>query len=337
MKELSRIEQFKETLKQYFHKEHKRVRENMADCVCAMMRCEKINTAEIARAMHKDNGQSFKTNDMRIYRHLSSSNFQVSDKTWRGYINLLFGMLNESGLQKRSPIQINVDFTSDRNDFLILCASIQFQEQSIPVYFSMRNYPKRANMLDQKKMEIAFFKALRHLLPDSYYYTIVADRGFANRRIVEILKNLHFGYVVRMIDNFRLEYNGKTCLANELEHKDINTFEAFIPAWGQSVLLVKKIKDDAHWLLLVSENIVDAGCVYAQRFAIEKMFKNLKSGGFDLEKLLITQYDRFKRMLFMACIAYSILVVTGLFIKNKKHPIKKNFSLHLHVLSVFSD
>jgi hypothetical protein len=66
------------------------------------------------------------------------------------------------------------------------------------------------------------------------------------------------------------------------------------------------------------------------------MFKNVKSGGFDLEKLLVNKYDRFKRVLFMACIAYAILVMTGIFIRNYAHPIKKNFSLHHALLSVFS-
>ena len=123
--------------------------------------------------MTEVNGQSFKTNDMRVYRLLQSDNFQVSDRLWRGHSALLFDLLKESGLKKGMLVQINVDFTSDRNDFLILCAAIQWEGQSLPIYFSLRNYPKRKGMMDQKKMELAFFKALRHLLPKTYRYCMV--------------------------------------------------------------------------------------------------------------------------------------------------------------------
>jgi len=133
-----------------------------------MVRSETVNTAQVARGMHEVNGYSFKTNDMRVYRLLQSKNFQVNDRLWRSHLQLVFQLLRESGLKNRELIQINVDFTSDRDDFLILCASINFQSQSIPLYFSIRIYPKLKEAIDQKKMELAFFKALRHLLPTKY-------------------------------------------------------------------------------------------------------------------------------------------------------------------------
>jgi hypothetical protein len=212
------IDQFKNSLSNFFIKEHKKVRENIALCVHSMLRSESVNTAEMARYMHDVNGQSFDTNEMKVYRLLTSKNFQVSDSTWRGYFNLLFGMLKKSGLKKYSTIQINIDFTSDRDDFLILCASVQFQRESIPIYFSLRNYPKRANAFDQKKMEAAFFKALRHLLPDYYRYVIVADRGFGNHRTIELLENLQFDYVIRLTENMMLDFQGKEILASKLPH-----------------------------------------------------------------------------------------------------------------------
>ena len=147
-------------------KEHKKVRENIALSVYSILRGETINTAEIARYMGEVNNLDFKSNDMRIYRLLKSKNFQVNDRLWRGHISLLFRLMKEAGLKKGHEVVINVDFTSDRDDYLILCASIVCQGESIPVYFSMRNYPKKPGGFDQKKMEEAFFKALKHLLPD---------------------------------------------------------------------------------------------------------------------------------------------------------------------------
>ena len=78
---------------------------------------------------------TLKTNDIRIYRLLKSKRFQVGDRLWRGYINYLFSLLGESRVKKGASLMINVDFTTDRDDFLILCASLVFEEESVPLYF----------------------------------------------------------------------------------------------------------------------------------------------------------------------------------------------------------
>ena len=66
----------------------------------------------------------------------------------------------------------------------------------MPLYFSMRLYPKRKNQMDQKKMESSFIKALRHLLPKKYEYTIVADREFCNQRFAKLCEENEFGFCV---------------------------------------------------------------------------------------------------------------------------------------------
>jgi len=67
------------------------------------------------------------------------------------------------------------------------------------------------------------------------------------------------------------------------------------------------------------------------------MFKNKKSGGFDLEKLQIKKYDRFKRLLFISWIAYSIMIFAGIKINNQSHPIKKKlFPKSKKAFSIFT-
>lgn len=324
------------SIESFFPKQHKKIRENIAMSTYSILRSEKVNTAEIARHMGEINGQDFKSNDMRIYRLLQSKNFQVNDSMWRSHIQLLFTLLKEGGLKKGTEISINVDYTTDRDDFLILCAAIVFREESVPVYFSLRKYPKRPGMSDQKKMEAAFFKELRHLLPDSYRYTVIADRGFGNSRIIEILENSKFDYVIRLNDNLGIHYKNKNTNLSELPHQNIRIKSTFIRSWKRNLSIVKKVKGEAHWILAVSPGIQNSVQKYETRFSIEKMFKNKKSGGFNLEKVFVNKYDRFKRLLFLSCVAYAILVFTGLFIRNKAHHIKKNYSLHLDLLSAFS-
>lgn len=139
---------------------------NLSYLVEGLMRSGRASVWHAAQAMSEINRQSFKTNEKRGNRLLQDSNFQIDDTMFRKYIKILFQALRErERLEERDRIQINVDYTTDNNDFLILMSSIKFGQRAVPLYFSMRLYPKRKNQSDQKKMESSFIKALRHLLP----------------------------------------------------------------------------------------------------------------------------------------------------------------------------
>ena len=129
---------------------------------------------------------------------------------FRKYIKILFKALEERNmLRERERIQINVDYTTKNDDFLILMSSIKFRKRAVPLYFSMRLYPKRKNQSDQKKMKRSFIKALRHLLPKTYNYVIVADRGFGNHRFAKLCEENGFDFVLRINENLKIEREGK--------------------------------------------------------------------------------------------------------------------------------
>jgi hypothetical protein len=330
MKLPSPTSQILESIENNFSNQYKKIRENIALVAYSIIRGQKVMTREIARHMNEVNGLNFKANDMKVYRLLSSPNFQVDDRLLRGYIRLFFKMIKKSGFDKKEAFFINVDYTTDTDDFLILCASMRFQGQSIPLYFSLRKYPKRAGMHDQKKLEEAFFRALRHLLPKRYQYTIVADRGFGNDRVINLLEELDFKYILRLNANLkfkRTEEQVETNI-NELPHKNYYIYQAVIVKWSRKITLVKRVQKEDSWILATNhseESASKIGQNYEGRFSIEKLFKNKKSGGFDLETLKIEKYDRFKRLLFISCIAYSIMIFTGIKANNSSHSLKKKW------------
>ena len=103
----------------------------------------------VAQVMSSVNNQSFKTNEKRGNRLLQDDNFQIDDTMFRKYIKILFKALQErKNLQERDRIQINVDYTTDNDDFLILMSSIKFGSRAMPLYFSMRLYPRRKNQMN---------------------------------------------------------------------------------------------------------------------------------------------------------------------------------------------
>lgn len=308
-----------------------RIKESIADNILvateAMIKCGSSNTSAITRSLCVLNKKSFKTNNVWLYRLLEHKDFQVDDTLWRCHAKTIFQILAEQGEISRrgDKILINVDFTSDCDDFLILCASVILGDTAVPLYFSMRNYPKRKNQCDQKKMECAFIKALRHIVSDKYAYVIVADRGFGNDRFIQLCIENGFDVLIRIEPNMTIETGGKTGIIQDVLTQD-GVYACRMQSWQKDYTLIRHSKDEKVWYLLSNiSNIngLDASHAYARRFRIEKLFQGLKSSGFDIERSKIKKYDRFKRLLFLSCLAQSLLVLIGKFVNEKCPTLKK--------------
>lgn len=311
------------------------VRGNIALLSDCMIKAPYINIAELCRQLGLRNCKKFNTNEKRILNFLDSAHFQIDDSMWRKYIQMLLGMLSKldksvSSQGHRQEFMINVDYTTDRDDFLILYAALQFENQSIPLYFSMRRYPKRTGMIDQKKLEEAFFKALGHILPKIHDYIIIADRGFGHERIINVLEQNNFRYVLRCNENLNINHpHSDVKNAKELPHRSVTLCDAQITSWNKRVSLVKAVSGDNSWILLSNleeRQLCDAAKIYEKRFSIEKMFQNHKSGGFEIEKIKVKFYHRFKKLLFLMCIAYSTMVVAAMAFKRKNSEILQIFA-----------
>jgi hypothetical protein len=304
----------------------------------AMMKCASSSSGDIARELIKIRNSDFKANDMWFYRFLGDKKFQVDDNCWRCYINSIFSMLEEQKeLDKNGDkLLIAIDFTSDRDDFLILCASLVINGATIPLYFSMRNYPKRKNQMNQKKMELAFIKALKHILSDKYEYIIMADRGFGNSRFMEYCAQNNFDTLIRIEPNMNIISFGNKGIAGNILSKD-GVYNCYIKSWKKNCIIIRHSKDGKVWYLATNmnyNNALEAAEFYGKRFSIEKLFRNLKSGGFNIERSRIRKYDRFKRLLFLSCFAYSLLVLVGKYVSEKLPVIKKNSPIFTDLLVV---
>jgi transposase len=270
------------------------------------------------------NGIKFGSAWMFVHRFLSDKKFQIDDALWRCHFNIIFSLLREKKfIQPRANIQINVDYTTINRNFLILSASVNIAEgKSVLLYFSMRNYPDGEKKMDQKKMEQAFFKELRHLLPQKYTYTIVGDRGFGNKRIIEICEKCGFDYVFRMNDNLWLKTKeGKVQKLQEYQGEN-SFFRAKIVRWKKEVNFAVKTKNNTTWYIATNVENPEVSGMYEDRFKIEKLFQDLKSSGFDIEKSKIRKYDRVKRIFYLSSLCHVLMVFLGSFIKYCKKNIR---------------
>jgi hypothetical protein len=329
------------TIASQFPKERKTVRDKIAFATLALIKSKVCSIPEIAMQMGSMNGLPFHTNEMRINRLLQASTFQVSDSLWRSHIRIVFSLLAERGLlQQDGPIPINIDYTSSTDEFLILSASVPFAGRGIPLYFSMRCYPKRKNRMSLIKMETAFLKELQHLLPKTHTYVIVGDRGFGNVRIMKTCEELGFSYILRL-SGLNVGHGGETEKITDMEESG-DFAEVFLTAKKHKARLIVSVSPEqtpGAWHIATNLKAETAEAVinqYAGRFHIEKMFQDEKSSGFAIEKLKIKKYDRFKRMYYLVCLAQVLLMFIGDYINGNADDIKKKFPLHINLISVFS-
>ena len=319
-----------EGIKKYFSKIGKGLCENLLWTVEATIKSGSANTSQIALVLSRLRGTSYKTSDMFVYRLLSNVQFKVGSLLFRCYIKLIMELLKErKQLKKGDRIDIQIDFTSDRDHFLILVASVLISNKAIPLYFSLRNYPKKKGQYNQKKMESAFIQALRYYLPYQYHYVIVADRGFGNDRFIKTCEAVGFDYVIRLEPNLKVNHNGQVGILSTLLNGN-GQFEVTLLAWNRTVTLLRNQLQGQVWFIVtsLSDQTQPEGIdTYANRFAIEKLFQDLKSSGFDLECTKITQYSRFKRLFFICCLSYSLMVLVGDLIVEKHPLLKKNSPL----------
>jgi hypothetical protein len=313
----------KELINQYFGSFGKVFPKRLGNIITAIMQCGSANTYQIARQLSKENNKSFKANDMAVYRLLQSKNFQIDDSFWRKHMKLIFNLLEERSLiSKDQKIQINVDFTSHEDNFLILSASVILNNKAITIYFSMRKYPRKKNQMSQIKMEKAFIKGLRHVLSKNYEYVIVADRGFGNNRFANLCKENNFDYVLRINPNLIIEHDKQRINLNTIKENKI--FRAKVVSWKKDINLTICTKNKQIWYLMSSDDNLKQQQIYENRFKIEKNYQDCKSSGYDLEDNKIRKYDRFKRLLYCVLLSHALVCFIGYVIAKSKSNIKKN-------------
>ena len=211
--------------------------------------------------------------------------------------------------------------------------------RGLPLFFSMRAYPKKAGILDQKKMELAFIKGLKHLLPKNYKYVIVADRGFCTQRFLRLCIENHFDFIIRTITNLNINFQGKKTNLKQDKKDKLDIHQVYIPSWQMNLRLITNQENDKIWKLFTSLKMEHKLIVsqYRHRFNIEKMFQDQKSSLFDIESTQIKKYSKFKKLYYIVTLAQSIMMLMGYFMEKKMPQIKKKYPLQSGIIYPLSN
>ena len=172
---------------------------------------------------------------------------------------------------------------------------------------------------------------------------LLADREFMSKKWLDFLIRNQIDFVIPLkSDNkIRLKKSIQTLLIGK-QFTSLQSLE-YRPCkgnlWGYKVNFAAYKNEKGELMVLVgSINIEsDIFALYRYRWSIERLFKHLKSGGFDLEKSQIVCIERFQKLLVVVAIAASMIVKNGL-IQNNISPIriKKSNNISVKLFSIFT-
>ncbi len=232
-------------------------------------------------------------------------------------------------------IHIVFDHMFKKEDFVTFMISLRIGKKSIPLWF--RSFPDghESSEAFKESLLIEGIQYVSDLFNDKPNYKLIflADRWFNSPSLLEFIDSLGHTYVIRVrsghhvyyfdekegheiksrIDNL-FHYKYKATYYNDIRYtkRRLKTNLVFSPT--RSVSISNKTEDgqvDEPWILLTNDDVKRAIKDYAYRFgAIEFLFKDEKSNGFNLEKSNVRNIHAFSMMytcvniciLFLSCV-----------------------------------
>jgi hypothetical protein len=212
------------------------------------------------------------------------------------------------------------DFDADDQATLVLSLVTSHGRATPLIWLSVW----KDELTDQRNsFEDAALRRLAEVLPEGVSVTILADRGFADRKLLAFLTRLGFDYVIRLRGNIRVT-------AADGERRDAAGWvgphgrarklrDAAVTAAGQPVPAVvcvhaRDMKEP--WCLATSKAEATAPAIirlYARRWTIEPSFRDTKDlrFGMGLSTVRVSDPQRRDRLLLLNAFATVLLTLLG--------------------------
>lgn len=268
----------------------------------------------IGRGLAAARGRDAKHGTKQVDRLLSNDGI----KLWR-----LFEPWARFVIGERQTVVVALDWTEfDKDGHATICLYLVTSHgRATPLLW--KSVEKATLAGNRNNYETEIIDRLHSILPSEVAVTILADRGFGDQKLYSHLSVLGWDYVIRFRERILItdphgttrsatDWFAATGRAKMIKGARVTDEKTEVPA----VVLVhdKRMKDA--WCLATSR--VDLGAaevakLYGRRFTIEETFRDTKDGhfGMGLSATHIRTTARRDRLLFLAAIAYALLVLLG--------------------------
>lgn len=302
---------------------------------------ENITTADISKTYVDD---SFLTNDSsiqkKIWRFLNNPKFDGISF----YNQSIKHIISNSKALRHNKLVVVIDHMFVRNDFVVLMFTLKLGNQSIPIWFKCdKTKSNRHSEIDELTKKCLFsekviFSAIDDVVellsPLNTKITFLADRWFCNLKLMKYIDDKGHYFCIRAKVNSSIRF----LIYDKKEKHDIYKKFTDLPIQKHHALYYEnipfgsfkfkcnlsvargKLSDDP-WFILSNIEPNKALREYAHRFgAIECLFKNQKSNGFNLEKTMTRNLHAFENLYSLVCFCCTWLTIIGAdYTKNYSH------------------
>ena len=262
----------------------------------------------------------FESRRKKVQRFLSDNEWDLDDIWLPLVVSWIQGSISQD-----SVIYLAIDRTKWQSSNILMVSMI-WRKRAIPIYWKILDKQGNSTLENQQLVLTPVFAAL-----SEYRLVVLGDREFCSVTLANWLRIKTVGFCLRLKKNVCIKTEEELWIELKiLELKPGNSFfnqevtirktaplEGFNLA-GKWLGKYRNITTKEPWYILTSladsQAAVDA---YAKRFGIEEMFRDFKSGGYNLEKTNLTT-NRLSKLLILLSLVYLKNIIQGIDIKSKQ-------------------
>jgi hypothetical protein len=294
---------------------HKKRQLSLSYAALGLFESESLFLHDMGLGMAESRGVNKKHATKQIDRMLSNPGFDIWElcSLWVPYI-----------VGSKTELMVALDWTSFYDDeHHMLCLNVLTGKGcSTPLLW--RTVDKKRMKHNRARYEDQMLSRLKEVLPDSVKITLVADRGFADRKFFNFLEEtLQFNYIIRIKSNTTITTNkGISSKASDCVEKngraksmkDVTITKEHHPI--KQFVSVKDKGMKSAWLIVTNISDIPARAIikhYAKRWKIEPYFRDIKDGryGYGLRQTHIKSEERRDRLFLIVALCYMLLILLG--------------------------
>jgi hypothetical protein len=209
----------------------------------------------------------------------------------------------------------------------LLMVSVVYRKRAIPLYWQLLDKQGQSALSEQQVVLRPVFALLRQ-----YRLVVLGDREFHSVALAAWLRQQHVNFVLRLPKSTTVQltpdspferldelpqFPGIAIHEVQVQVTQQQGFGRFnlVTRWRR---VYRGKKANQVWYLLTDlEHLEDALTCYAKRFSIEPMFRDFKSGGYNLENCQL-KGTRFLAIVLLIAMAYTVTTQQGKQIRHQR-------------------
>lgn len=294
---------------------HKKRQLSLAYAALGLLTSGSLNLHKMGQGMAKSRGVDKKHATKQIDRLLSNPGLNVwkMASQWIPYV-----------VGTRTELMVALDWTSFANDSQQMLSLNVLTSKGCSTPLLWRTVEHHQLKSNRARYEDQMLSQLKANLPQGVHVTLVADRGFADKKFFTFIEQeLGFNYIIRIRKNTTItDHNGVSqaaCAWKTPTGKLKSLCEASLTRSQQPIerfVIVQDKKMKQPWCLVSNLKEIPSRVIvkhYAKRWKIEPYFRDVKDGryGYGLRQTHLKNGARRDRLFFIVALCYTLLILLG--------------------------